>query len=161
MHEPTSRELPFEPGNSGMLVIDMQNLCAVRGQGDDRQNPAPPDDYYYSRLEQLVVPNIQKLISGFRRRRIEVMYTVIQSLTKDGRDRSLDSSTLSTPPTSWFPRQCPRGNAHAWVEHWRATHRTTSRKRALTSATSLAIDARQVKSPPALSIKIPGAGFSK
>ena len=90
MREPTSRELPFEPGNSGMLVIDMQNLCAVRGQGDDRQNPAPPDDYYYSRLEQLVVPNIKKLISGFRRRRIEVMYTVIQSLTKDGRDRSLD-----------------------------------------------------------------------
>ena len=90
MHEPSTRELPFEPGNSGMLVIDMQNLCAVRGQGDDRQNPAPPDDYYYSRLEQLVVPNIQKLISAFRRSGIEVMYTVIQSLTKDGRDRSLD-----------------------------------------------------------------------
>ena len=90
MHDPVSRELPFEPGNSGMLVIDMQNLCAVRGQGDDRQNPAPPDDYYYSRLEQLVVPNIQKLISAFRRSGIEVMYTVIQSLTKDGRDRSLD-----------------------------------------------------------------------
>ena len=90
MREPSSRELPFEPGNSGMLVIDMQNLCAVRGQGDDRQNPAPQDDYYYSRLEQLVVPNIQKLISAFRRSGIEVMYTVIQSLTKDGRDRSLD-----------------------------------------------------------------------
>ena len=90
MREPSSRELPFEPGNSGMLVIDMQNLCAVRGQGDDRQNPAPQDDYYYSRLDQLVVPNIQKLISAFRRSGIEVMYTVIQSLTKDGRDRSLD-----------------------------------------------------------------------
>ena len=90
MHEPTSRDLSFESGNSGILVIDMQNLCAVRGQGDDRQNPAPPDDYYYSRLEQLVVPNIQKLISAFRGCGIEVMYTVIQSLTKDGRDRSLD-----------------------------------------------------------------------
>ncbi|MDJ0958362.1 MAG: isochorismatase family cysteine hydrolase [Arenicellales bacterium] len=90
MHEPTSRDLSFEPGNSGILVIDMQNMCAVRGQGDDRQNPAPPDDYYYSRLEQLVVPNIQKLISAFRGCGIEVMYTVIQSLTKDGRDRSLD-----------------------------------------------------------------------
>ena len=37
-----------------------------------------------------MVPNIQKLISAFRRSGIEVMYTVIQSLTKDGRDRSLD-----------------------------------------------------------------------
>ena len=90
MHEPTSRDLSFEPGNSGILVIDMQNMCAVRGQGDDRENPAPPGDYYYSRLEQLVVPNIQKLISVFRGCGIEVMYTVIQSLTKDGRDRSLD-----------------------------------------------------------------------
>ena len=90
MHEPTSRELPFERGNSGMLVIDMQNLCALRGEGEDRQNPAPPDDYYYSRLEQLVVPNIRKLIKEFRRCGIEVIYTVIQSLTKDGRDRSLD-----------------------------------------------------------------------
>ena len=87
---PTSRELPIEPSCSGLLVIDMQNLCAARGQGEDRRNPAAPDDYYYSRLERLVVPNIQALISAFRRCRIEVMYTVIQSLTKDGRDRSLD-----------------------------------------------------------------------
>ena len=87
---PTSRDVPFEPGCSGLLVIDMQNLCAARGQGQDQQNPAPPDDYYYSRLEQLVVPNIQALISAFRRCQAEVMYTVIQSLTRDGRERSLD-----------------------------------------------------------------------
>ena len=87
---PTSRELPLEPGCSGMLVIDMQNLCAVRGRGEDQNNPAPPDDYYYSRLEKVVVPNIQALLGAFRQNRIEVVYTVIQSLTKDGRDRSLD-----------------------------------------------------------------------
>jgi ureidoacrylate peracid hydrolase len=33
---------------------------------------------------------MQRLQSAFRQRNIEVLYTVIESLTKDGRDRSLD-----------------------------------------------------------------------
>ena len=37
-----------------------------------------------------VVANMQKLQSAFRNAGIEVLYTTIESLTKDGRDRSLD-----------------------------------------------------------------------
>ncbi|GMQ96045.1 MAG: cysteine hydrolase [Gammaproteobacteria bacterium] len=85
-----TRDLPFEPGRSGLLVVDMQNLCAVRGRGHDAGGKAAPDDYYYSRLEQRVVPNCKLLIEAFRAHRLEVVYTVIESLTLDGRDRSLD-----------------------------------------------------------------------
>ena len=91
-HESTalSRDLPFEPGRSGLLVVDMQNLCAARGRGEDADGKAPADDYYYSRLERTVVPNCKLLIEAFRARGLEVVYTVIESLTLDGRDRSLD-----------------------------------------------------------------------
>ena len=39
-----TRDLPFEPGRSGLLVVDMQNLCAARGRGEDADGKAPPDD---------------------------------------------------------------------------------------------------------------------
>lgn len=85
-----SRESPLGSGHSGLLVIDMQYLCAVRGHGQDCDHSAPQDDPYYSRLEQIVVPNIHELLSACREHAIEVIYTVIESLTLDGRDRSLD-----------------------------------------------------------------------
>lgn len=90
MTELLSRESPLGSGHSGLLVIDMQNLCAVRGHGQDRDQPAPQDDPYYSRVEEIVIPNIQALLSACRDNAIEVIYTVIESLTLDGRDRSLD-----------------------------------------------------------------------
>jgi len=85
-----TREVPFERGRSALLVVDMQNLCALRGRGGDAGGKAPADDDYYSRLEQTVVPNCARLLDAFRARGLEVIYTVIESLTLDGRDRSLD-----------------------------------------------------------------------
>ena len=37
-----------------------------------------------------MLPNLQRLIATFREAGAEVMYTVIENLTQDGRDRSLD-----------------------------------------------------------------------
>lgn len=72
-----SRTTLLEPGNSGLLVIDMQYDCAARGYGKDRS--APAEDYYFSRLENIVVPNIQALIVGCRHQGIEVLYTEISA----------------------------------------------------------------------------------
>jgi ureidoacrylate peracid hydrolase len=68
--------------------------------GLDAGGKAPPDDPYYSRLDDLVVPNAAALIAACRAAGIEVVYTVIQSLTRDGRDRSLDHklSGYHVPP---------------------------------------------------------------
>lgn len=45
--------------------------------------------YFFERLA-VVEPNWVALQKAGRNASLEVMYTVIQSLTKDGRDRSLD-----------------------------------------------------------------------
>jgi nicotinamidase-related amidase len=37
-----------------------------------------------------VIPNLRRLLAAFRAARLEVIYTVIEALTADGRDRSLD-----------------------------------------------------------------------
>ncbi|MBV9965156.1 MAG: cysteine hydrolase, partial [Alphaproteobacteria bacterium] len=50
--------------------------------------------------------NLQQLQAACRNGRIEVLYTVIESLTEDGRDRSLDYkiSGLHVPKGSWDAR---------------------------------------------------------
>jgi nicotinamidase-related amidase len=55
------------------------------------------------RLATTVLPNQQRLQAAARAAGIEVVYTVIESLTRDGRDRSLDHkiSRLHFPKGSW------------------------------------------------------------
>ncbi len=103
----TTRDVPLDPERSALLFIDVQNFsCRVDG---GEFEGAPPDEvrrshaYYFDRLETLAIPNMQKLQSGFRKAGIEVMYTTIESLTKDGRDRSLDYKItgFNVPKGSW------------------------------------------------------------
>ena len=49
------------------------------------------------------MPNMQRLQAGCRAAGVEVMYTLIRNLTRDGRDRSLDYKItgFSVPPGSW------------------------------------------------------------
>ena len=103
----TTRDVPLDPARSALLFIDVQNF-SCRLEGGEFEG-APPDEvrrrhaYYFDRLESLAIPNMQKLQSGFRRAGIEVMYTTIESLTKDGRDRSLDYKItgFNVPKGSW------------------------------------------------------------
>ena len=46
--------------------------------------------WYFRELFARVVPNMQRLQAARRKAKVEVMYTTIESLTLDGRDRSLD-----------------------------------------------------------------------
>jgi ureidoacrylate peracid hydrolase len=91
---PATREIPLDPKASALLFIDVQNF-AVRRDGGEFKNV--PDSeisgkyaYYFERLKSVAIPNMQKLQAAFRAAGIEVLYTTIESLTKDGRDRSLD-----------------------------------------------------------------------
>ena len=86
---PATRETPIVPARTALLVVDMQNYCAQPGKGS-LAKPHPDYAYYRERLESTVVPNLQRLIGAFRESGVEVVYTVIESLTLDGRDRSLD-----------------------------------------------------------------------
>ena len=94
MTETLSREVPVVPKETALLFVDVQNFCANRKGSEYGKLPAPEFEervgFYFREMEGKVVPNMQRLQKGCRAAGIEVMYTTIESLTKDGRDRSLD-----------------------------------------------------------------------
>ena len=104
---PDTRDLPVEIAATTLLFIDVQNFCAVRNGGEFKDVPKREFDekygYFFAEMESRVVPNMQRLQAGCRKAGIEVMYTLIRNLTKDGRDRSLDYKItgFNVPPDSW------------------------------------------------------------
>ena len=104
-----SREIPIIPRQSALLFIDVQNYNARSDGGAYKYNGLQPEeaekkyDYFFKHLNDSVIPNMQRLQNACRKKNIEVMYTVIESLTKDGRDRSLDYkiSGFNVPKGSW------------------------------------------------------------
>ncbi len=105
--ETLSRDMPIVPGQSALLIIDVQNYCARRDGGEFKSVSATEIkstyEHYFEQIEMTVIPNIQRLLSGFRDAGTEVLYTTIECLTKDGRDRSLDYklSGFCIPKGSW------------------------------------------------------------
>jgi nicotinamidase-related amidase len=102
---PATRETPIVPARTALLVVDMQNYCAQPGESS-LAKPDPDYAYYRDRLETIVIPNSRRLVRAFRENGVEVMYTVIESLTLDGRDRSLDHkhSSIHVPRGSRLGR---------------------------------------------------------
>lgn len=103
----TTREVALEPRSSALLFIDVQNFSCRRDGGEFKDVPDPEIageyGYYFDRLSTLAIPNMQRLQTAFRTAKIEVLYTTIESLTKDGRDRSLDYKItgFNVPKGSW------------------------------------------------------------
>jgi ureidoacrylate peracid hydrolase len=88
-----TRNLPLIPAQSALLFIDVQNFSADRqGAEFDGLTDAQFEEKHGWLFRQLetVIPNMQRLQSACRKAAVEVMYTTIESLTLDGRDRSLD-----------------------------------------------------------------------
>jgi ureidoacrylate peracid hydrolase len=91
-----SREIPIVPRNSALLYIDVQNYNARSNGGEYRDEGLTPAEaetkyeYFFKRLEKVALPNMRRLQKACRQKEIEILYTVIESLTADGRDRSLD-----------------------------------------------------------------------
>ncbi len=89
-----SREMPVDDSKAALLVIDMQNYCCKRSGGAfsdlDDVTFNSQFEYYFNQLNSIVVPNLQCIINKSREAGMEVLYTVIEALTLDGRDRGLD-----------------------------------------------------------------------
>jgi ureidoacrylate peracid hydrolase len=90
----TSRDIPIQPDRAAVLFIDVQNFCLHPDGGEvvdasegERQTKYLP---FIDRFNRDVLPNMQALQRAGRKAGLEVMYTTIESLTLDGRDRSLD-----------------------------------------------------------------------
>lgn len=89
-----SREIEIDPDHAALLFIDVQNFNARRDGGEYAGMSADELETrfgeFFRALEETALPNMRRLMLACRAGGIEVMYTVIESLTKDGRDRSLD-----------------------------------------------------------------------
>jgi ureidoacrylate peracid hydrolase len=105
-----SRDVPVERGVAALLFVDVQNYSA---EGGGQYAGLAPDEiearygYFFRQLRQRAVPNMQKLQRACREAHIEVIYTVIESLTLDGRDMGLDYKI-----SGLF---CPKGSRDARV----------------------------------------------
>src|SRR5438093_8626697 len=91
-----TRDRAIEPAGTALLLVDVQNAVY-----NDKQAAIRPE--FDAVARETVLPNLVKLVKASRQVGIEVVYTVIENLTKDGRDRSLDYklSGISIPKGSW------------------------------------------------------------
>ncbi|PQV56068.1 ureidoacrylate peracid hydrolase [Defluviimonas denitrificans] len=89
-----TRNVPLTPAQSALLFIDVQNFSAHRKGAEFADLPEAEFretyGWFFDELKGRVIPNMQALQAGCRTAGVEVMYTTIESLTLDGRDRSLD-----------------------------------------------------------------------
>ena len=102
-----SRDVPIDPAHAALLFIDVQNYTARPDGGEyagltDAEREAR-HGHFFRVMRDTAIPNMQRLQAACRTARIEVMYTVIEALTRDGRDQSLDYkiSRLFVPRGSW------------------------------------------------------------
>ncbi len=93
------------------MVIDVQNYAADPDDAEFRDLTGPDRakyEYSFDRFAKIALPNKQKLQAAGRVARLEVIYAVIENLTADGRDRSLDYkiSGINVAKGSWDAQVC-------------------------------------------------------
>lgn len=85
--------IDINPGKTALLVIDMQKVFLDRPlleYASEREREYYKGwEYFYDKIENVVIPNNKKLIDYFRENQMEVIFAKIQCHKKDGSDRSL------------------------------------------------------------------------
>ena len=82
------RDSAYEAGMTALLYVDMQRIWCEPNL--DPTHPQDADSYYHRRLREKVIPNQVRILEAGRKAGCNVLHTIIESLTLDGRDRSLD-----------------------------------------------------------------------
>ena len=106
-----SREVEIDRGHAAFLIVDVQNYTARRDGGEYRglaeQEIEERFGFFFRMLDEIALPNLQRLQAACRKGGVEIVYTIIESLTRDGRDRSLDYKISGL--------HVPRGSSDALV----------------------------------------------
>lgn len=101
------RDSPYEAGMTSLLFVDMQRIWCEPDL--DPTHPQDAGSYYHRRLREMVVPNQVRILEAARAAGSNVLHTIIQSLTLDGRDRSLDHKLSDMH----VPKGAPEGDVIA------------------------------------------------
>ena len=111
----------LEKHKTALLVIDLQYLDAAPGYGvfaeaSNSSVPKEAQEYYFKRLDHVVLPNVRKLQDRFRDAEMEVIHTRIMSITQDGRERSPGHKRLNlhaapgSKESEFLPEVAPKGD---------------------------------------------------
>ncbi len=79
-------DIRLNPASTALLVIDVQNTYMQPKESDAETRRWQP---FYDRMNNIVIPNIGRLIDECRSRGVEVIFARIACHKTDGRDRSL------------------------------------------------------------------------
>ena len=94
MTHPLSRDIAIEPRHTTLLFVDVQKYnCTWNGGEYAAMSETQKEQqygYFFRTLRDSALPNMVSLQRACRRAAIEVTYTAIESMTAQGRDRSLD-----------------------------------------------------------------------
>src|SRR6185369_15802826 len=108
---PEPDDLDLKPGETALLVIDVQNTYVER---PDRATLSPAEQVQYDkwtpfheRMRNKVIPNTRRLLDLCRKAKIECLFARIACQTNDGRDR-----WLSQKMPGWNNLLLPK-NEHA------------------------------------------------
>ena len=102
-----SRDIPLVADQSALLFVDVQNFALHRKGAEfvglSAEVFQEKYGWFFDEMNARVIPNMQAIQAACRGANIEVMYTTIESLTLDGRDRSLDYKItgFNVPKGSW------------------------------------------------------------
>lgn len=83
------RDAQYPAGATALLLVDMQRIWLEPGRNPSHPDWGP-DHYFHRQVSDRAVPNQRRLLAAARGSGVEVVHTIIRSLTRDGRDRSLD-----------------------------------------------------------------------
>lgn len=82
-HSFPARNEPLDPSRTALLLIDTQ--AGIFNAEAEATRP-----YFFQSARDRAIPNMARLLTAARAAKAEIVFTVIESLTRDGRDRSLD-----------------------------------------------------------------------
>ena len=87
--------IEIDPKKTALLVIDMQHVFITRPERSENPTEAELKEIerwepFYTKIDEVVVPNNAKLLKAFREKGMEVAFAKIQCQKKNGADRSLD-----------------------------------------------------------------------
>lgn len=111
----------LEKHRTALLVIDVQYLDAAPGYGvfADLENSGvaqESQEYYFKRLDHIVLPNIRRLQDRFRDAQLEIIHTRIMSMTRNGRERGAGHKRLGlhaapgSKEAEFLPEVAPKGD---------------------------------------------------
>ena len=116
-------EIVIDPKKTALLVIDMQHVFITRpvyeNPTEAEKKEAERWEPFYKAIDEIVVPNNQKILKAFREKGIEVAFAKIQCQKKNGADRSLDHKATGynelllppgTPSAEIVPELAPLEN---------------------------------------------------